>query len=135
MTTETKREARRCEGCDLNVPVGADGRHHEHVPSVDARFPGIDWSYPCRRRRASDQSGASVPTTKASLRRVLEYVVAGLCVERDRIVARLRARATSEDVCADRWAQGGDDRMEALHRKAADVLREEATALEASSFT
>ena len=54
----------------------------------------------------------------------------GVREERARIVARLRARATSEDLTADRWAQGGDDRMTALHRKAAEVLREEASALE-----
>jgi hypothetical protein len=50
--------------------------------------------------------------------------------ERVRIVARLRARATSEDVTGDRWAQGGNDRMEDLHHKAAEVLRSEASGIE-----
>jgi hypothetical protein len=54
----------------------------------------------------------------------------GVREERARIVIRLRARATSEDVTADRWAQGGDDRMVALHHKAAEVLRSEASGIE-----
>ena len=59
------------------------------------------------------------------------YAVIGLAgAERKTIVARLRARATTEDLTADRWAQGGDDRMVSLHRKAAEVLRSEASGIE-----
>ena len=50
--------------------------------------------------------------------------------ERTRIVARLRARATAEQVTAYRWAQSGNARVEALHQKAADVLLEECDRLE-----
>ena len=54
----------------------------------------------------------------------------GASGERARIVARLRSRATSERVTADRWAHGGDDRMTALHTKAAEVLEDECERLE-----
>jgi hypothetical protein len=54
----------------------------------------------------------------------------GIREERARIVARLRARATTEDLTSDRWAHGGDDRMVGLHHKAAEVLRSEASGIE-----
>lgn len=54
------------------------------------------------------------------------------------IVARLRARATSEDVTEDRWrprrpSYGGDRYQDELHAYAAEVLREEADAIERES--
>lgn len=54
----------------------------------------------------------------------------GMREERTRIVARLRSRATSEDVTADRWEKENDHRLADIHRKGADVLKEEARGIE-----
>ncbi len=57
----------------------------------------------------------------------------GVAHERARVIERLRARATSEEVTADRWAQSGDDRMTALHRKSAEVLLDECDRIESGA--
>lgn len=58
-----------------------------------------------------------------------EYVN-GARAERAHIITLLRARATSEIVTADRWAQSGGGRNESRHRSIAWAFEEFADRLE-----
>jgi hypothetical protein len=68
--------------------------------------------------------------TKAIYEHVRKMCVEGARKEREGLVAMIRARAIAEEITADRWAQGGDDRMVGIHQKLVDVLRDVADRIE-----